>query len=156
MRLDDVPRELLAAALALAVAWVLVLVVQRAWRRARMRGRFSRAAEGEREACALLERRGFVIEGAQVLGGYDVLVDGTPVAIGVRADYIVSRRGVRYVAEVKTGRSAPRIETAATRRQLLEYRHAFDVDGVLLVDADAREVHVIELAERHERRMAVG
>ena len=33
------------------------------------------------------------------------------------------------VAEVKTGRLAPRIDTPATRRQLLEYRLAFDVDG---------------------------
>jgi hypothetical protein len=37
------------------------------------------------------------------------------------------------VAEVKTGEVAPRLSTAATRRQLLEYRVAFDVDGVLLV-----------------------
>jgi hypothetical protein len=48
------------------------------------------------------------------------------------------------VAEVKTGRWAPRLETAATRRQLLEYRFAFDVDGVLLVDADADRVSSIE------------
>jgi hypothetical protein len=33
---------------------------------------------------------------------------------------------------------------AALRRQLLEYRFAFDVDGVLLVDADAARVSAIE------------
>jgi hypothetical protein len=48
------------------------------------------------------------------------------------------------VAEVKTGTLAPRIETATTRRQLLEYRVAFAVDGVLLVDADAGTVRRVE------------
>ena len=48
------------------------------------------------------------------------------------------------MAEVKTGRLAPRLETSATRRQLLEYRVAFDVDGVLLVDVDAGRVHSLE------------
>jgi len=44
---------------------------------------------------------------------------------------------------VKTGAHAPRIETSATRRQILEYRVAFDVDGVVLVDAEAGSVHEI-------------
>ncbi len=44
------------------------------------------------------------------------------------------------MAEVKTGAAAPQLSTAATRRQLLEYRVAFDVDGVLLVDAEAGRV----------------
>ena len=60
-----------------------------------------------------------------------------------RADYLVARNVERYVAEVKTGRLAPRIDTATTRRQLLEYRLAFDVDGVLLVDAESAKVHRI-------------
>jgi hypothetical protein len=57
---------------------------------------------------------------------------------------VVAGGGLRYVAEVKTGAFAPRLETAATRRQLLEYRIAFDVDGVLLVDADAERVRLVE------------
>ena len=58
-----------------------------------------------------------------------------------RADYLATRDGSRYVVEVKTGAQAPRIETSATRRQILEYRIAFDVDGVVLVDAEAGSVH---------------
>jgi hypothetical protein len=38
------------------------------------------------------------------------------------------------------------VAAPATRRQLLEYRCAFGVDGVLLVDAEARRVHVIDFA----------
>jgi hypothetical protein len=43
---------------------------------------------------------------------------------------------------------APRIETSATRRQLLEYGLAFDVDGVVLVDAEAERVRTITFRSR--------
>lgn len=143
--LASIPREVLAAALAVALLWALAIAVGR-WRVATARRRrFLRAREGEREAAGLLEAGGFAIEGAQVATHYDAIVDGDATRIELRADYVVTRRGRRYVAEVKTGRVAPRIETASTRRQLLEYRHAFDVDGVLLVDADARRIHLVEL-----------
>jgi hypothetical protein len=36
------------------------------------------------------------------------------------------------------------LSSAATRRQLLEYRLAFDVDGVLLVDVETGEVSEVE------------
>jgi hypothetical protein len=52
----------------------------------------------------------------------------------------VTRGGRRFVAEVKTGAQAPSLATAATRRQLLEYRQVFAVDGVLLVDVEAGRV----------------
>ena len=71
-------------------------------------------------------------------------VDGAPVVAAVRADYIVRAGGRRWVAEVKTGRAAPSLATATTRRQLLEYQHAFGVAGVLLVDADARTVQRVD------------
>ena len=44
---------------------------------------------------------------------------------------------------MKTGPRATRITTAATRRQLLEYRVAYDVNGVLLVDMDKEQIHEI-------------
>jgi hypothetical protein len=46
---------------------------------------------------------------------------------------------------------APKIETAATRRQLLEYRVAFDVDGALLVDADRGRVSTVTFPRLEER-----
>ena len=81
--------------------------------------------------------------GAQVEGSYSLVVDGEPLNVPLRADYMVSRRGRRYIAEVKSGKSAPRLSTAATRRQLLEYLVAFEVDGVLLVDGEERQVHEV-------------
>ena len=99
--------------------------------------RILRASDGERLAFDLLERSGYTVLERQVAGSWTVRADGEPVTFGLRADFIVARAGRRYIAEVKTGRLAPRLSHGPTRRQLLEYRAAFDVQGVILVDADA-------------------
>jgi hypothetical protein len=137
--------------LALAGVVALVALVQtlrlafRPWaRRRRLASARERGALGEVRAEAILRRLGFTIVGRQVAVTYGLGVDGERVPVDLRADYLVAGGGRRYVAEVKTGVFAPRLETAATRRQLLEYRIAFDVDGVLLVDADAERVRSVE------------
>jgi len=134
--LRAVPPEVLVAIAAIAVICALY-VMMRAWLRGvRARARSARAFAGERAAAATLRAHGFTILGAQVPAKYPIEVDGETIIAGLRADYVVTKNGARFVAEVKTGSLAPRIETAATRRQLLEYEIAFGVDGVLLVDAD--------------------
>lgn len=59
----------------------------------------------------------------------------------------------RFIAEVKTGRIAPSLAYGATRRQLLEYAAAFDVDGVLLVDADRGTITHVEVDVFAARRV---
>jgi hypothetical protein len=130
-------------ALAFALLVLVVVLVQAWWARSRLRWRGARAVEGEREAAAMLRALGYTIVKAQVTADYPVEVDGEIVSMGLRADYLVTKGGAHFIAEVKTGSRAPRIETAATRRQLLEYEVAFAVDGVLLVDADAGHVHTV-------------
>jgi hypothetical protein len=151
------PRDLASFALAIALVLALVLaLVQtiRLWwigfaRTSRLRKMIARAADGEARAERILRDVGFDILARQATQTWNVRVDGVAVAIDLRADYIVMREGRRFVAEVKTGRAAPRIDSAATRRQLLEYRCAFDVDGVLLVDAEESIVHAIEFELPH-------
>jgi hypothetical protein len=156
------PGTSLLAAIAIALVVVLASLVARAWRRASRRRlarrRMARASAGEQQAAALLETFGFELLGAQVATSYELLVDGAPHDVRVRADYVVARSGLAYVAEVKTGAVAPRIETIATRRQLLEYRVAFDVAGVLLVDVEAalvREVRFPRTGARTNERADV-
>jgi hypothetical protein len=132
----------LAAAL-LAIAFAIVMAGRRWYQRWIRRRQWSRAQGAESEAPRLLERLGYDVLGAQVEGSYSMVVDGEPMNVPLRADYMVTRRGRRYIAEVKSGKSAPRLSTAATRRQLLEYLVAFDVDGVLLVDGEERQVHEV-------------
>ena len=134
------------------VAGIAVLTATRLWWRSATRRwassrRRARAREGEIEAEEFLERRGYRILERQVRRRAHYLVDGAPRGAEVIADLLVARRGRRFIAEVKTGTKAPDPMHRATRRQLLEYAHAFDVDGLLLVDADQRRVSSFEVPQ---------
>jgi hypothetical protein len=132
-----------AVATSLVLFWLWLAV--RRWReRWRHRRRWLRARRAEADAVVLLERLGYIVVGEQVEGAYSIQVDGESVSIVLRADYVVARDGRRFVAEVKSGQFAPLLANRATRRQLLEYLVAFQVDGVLLVDGETRRVHQVE------------
>lgn len=135
-------------ALIAALAVVLVVLVVRRWLaswRARRRG--ARAVAGEGAARGMLEEAGYEVVAAQARLEWEIFVDGEPLAVELRADYVVEREGERLVAEVKTGEAAPSLTTAATRRQLLEYRVAFGVAGVLLVCPERGTIQRVEFGE---------
>jgi len=120
-----------------------------AWRVRRRIARHRKLGRrGESRAIKLLKRAGYVIESEQTSSHLEVEIDGEVETWLVRADFIVSRRGRRYVAETKGGEASASIGTAATRRQLLEYTLAFDTDGVLLVDAARGDVHEVSFPQR--------
>lgn len=141
--------ELDGITLWVTAGFALAIVLLRAWLKARTasfraRRRADRALRGEDAAVDLLERAGYRIEARQVGTRWPIRVGGEEVEIALRADYLVRRGGRRWVAEVKTGEQAPSLSHAPTRRQILEYRHAFDVDGALLVEPErgaVTEVH---------------
>jgi hypothetical protein len=137
-------RVALAALAALAALQTFRLWYQRARLRRALRERARRGAEGELEAEPLLRRLGYRIEARQAVGTWTVHVGAEPREVQVRADFLVRRGSRLLAADVKTGRLAPRIESAATRRQLLEYRLAFEVDGVLLVDVENGQAQEVE------------
>ena len=127
---------------------LLALQTVRVWwlaRRPRVlaRRRARRGLEGERDAEPLLHRAGYRILERQPTGSWRIDVDGEALDLRLRADFLVWRRGRRFVADAKTGERAPRITHGPTRRQLLEYRLAFDVEGVLLVDPERGTVQEI-------------
>lgn len=120
--------------------WVLARWLERRARSVRARSRGARAVRGEARAATLLADAGYAVVDAQVRRQWVLSVDGEDFPVDLRADYLAEKEGALFVAEVKTGNAAPQLSTAATRRQLLEYRVAFDVEGVLLVDAEAGRV----------------
>jgi hypothetical protein len=132
---------------ALAAA-VIALWLARVWRRLRgsrrARVRAARAGAGEERAAELLLGAGYRIVARQARVVWAPLVDGVAHETELRADYLVERGGEQLVAEVKTGDEAPSIETAATRRQLLEYHVAFAADGVLLVCPERGAIQRVE------------
>jgi hypothetical protein len=144
---------------AIGFAVCALALLSRAFRdhlaRRRLWRRMERARQAERAAPGWLAEHGYAIVASQVTSSYELSIDGKPVPIRVRADLLVERAGRRFIAEVKSGALAPNIATRATRRQLLEYRLAFDVDGVLLVDAERECAQLVcfpdELRERSWR-----
>jgi len=126
--------QLIVVAIGAALFALWLASVIRSWRGSlRAKRRAARAGAGEDAAALLLADAGFTIVERQARVVWAPLVDGEPLAMELRADYLVERSGELLVAEVKTGEEAPSLETAATRRQLLEYHVAFAADGVLLV-----------------------
>lgn len=149
--MSEIPRWPWALVALLGVL-VAVQTVRLAWRDVRsrrvLRARARRAAAGERAAVGLLERAGYRIADQQVARTLEYGLDGAPCRVEVRADYLVERGGELFVAEVKTGKEAPKLSHRPTRRQLLEYAHAFGTEGVLLVDAEQGRVHRVRVPGR--------
>lgn len=137
-------------------AGLIILLLAGRLRRARRRGRRatlrrnSQALIGESEAERLLEEEGFTILQRQVRGSWEILVDDEPVTVNLRADLLVERDDEIFIAEVKTGRLAPDPNFPATRRQLLEYQLAFDVDGVILVAPEQQSIVFVEFPCVHD------
>lgn len=151
--------QILVVAAAFCAAVALGFAAHGWYGRFRLRRRWSHARKIEQEASALLVDCGYQVLDSQVETTYTLLVDGEASTVTLRADYLVSRSGRRFVAEVKSGQFATRIDSAATRRQLLEYWAAFQVDGILLVDGESRQVREVTfpmpVREDRQRRGAV-
>ncbi|RMG94056.1 MAG: hypothetical protein D6705_17145 [Deltaproteobacteria bacterium] len=126
---------------------LLALVLARRWRRFVAGRRSRRGLRAERIAERLLRRHGFVVLDRQVEGGIELFVDGCPRTFRVRADALVARGPDVFVAEFKSGDASGTLAHRGTRRQLVEYMLAFDVERILLVDVARRAVHEVALAE---------
>jgi len=101
-----------------------------------------RGLKAEKDAEKVLKKLGYTLLQRQPPGSYWAVVDGNGSEVKLNADLLVELKGKSYVAEVKTG-AAAKFEHAETRRQLLEYRTAFGVDGLLLVDMDTKTVRTV-------------
>lgn len=142
------------AAALVAGVWRLAVMVGR-WREgARLRRRGRIASRAEVKAERVLRRAGYVPLEAQAEGEWEVLLDGEVERVRLYADWLAERDGLVYVVEVKTGRRAPSIRNAATRRQLLEYFCAFEVDGVLLLDMEEGLLQEVEFPGLYDREEA--
>lgn len=131
--------------LVLVWAWLTLRARLRKHRRSGVAKRRARhAVAAEKRALPLLAREGYEVEQIQPRRTFRFHVDGVLEEVELRADLLVRKGCERLVADVKTGNVAPKISHAPTRRQLLEYRVAYQVDGVLLVDMAKNVIHRID------------
>lgn len=143
---------LAAAAAGLAFFAWLVLRARRYLELRRFRRRMRRGAQGQREAVDFLQRRGFEIlaEEHELHGVLEV--DGEPLDYAVRVDFLVRKGRRLHGVEVKTGEKATNPLHRPTRRQLLEYSHLLDVDGLYLLDMDAPRLMRVRFCDAQPRR----
>lgn len=114
--------------------------------------RIKRGAKGEIQAEKLLIKNGYSILSKQEEFVYTLKENDNIVSIKVVPDFIAKKNGKRYVVEVKTGSSAPSITNSSTRRQILEYYHVFDCDGVILLDMEACLFKHIDFGEIKQKQ----
>lgn len=131
---------LLAIGIAVLAATVIGWRAGSWYRSHKAQRRMAKGLVAERKAGDFLKQNGYQIIGYQKSSAYTVLVQNKPVPVTVRFDFVVQKRGKTFVAEVKSGKSAPDIRTASTRRQLLEYALVARADGLLLVDMEKRTI----------------
>jgi hypothetical protein len=114
----------------------------------RAKRRVARAIQGERAAERFVQEQGYRILAVQPEYTWTLRVDGRPASVTLRPDLVLERDGRRYIGDVKTGNSAPDPLTSSTRRQLLEYLIACKVDGVLVIDVEARRIRSLVFPTR--------
>jgi hypothetical protein len=142
-----VDRTVLLALLGVALVFLVLggwleglrrkFVATRAARKAAKHG-----LRSEKDAEKLLKKLGYTVIQKQPPASYWAVVDGEPQAINVAGDLLLEKNGQSFLAEVKTGKAA-KLENETTRRQILEYQLAFGVDGILLLDMDAKVMRTI-------------
>ena len=116
------------------------------WKRFSFWRQRRRGLRGEARAKKLLKRHGYRIIDSQLTIPGQIHIDDEPCSFDVRPDYLVERKGIQYLAEVKTGEAASPNDRN-TRRQLFEYAALADSDTVILVDATEGTVTTVRFGE---------
>lgn len=111
--------------------------------------KFKKGLLGEIKAGEFLKKKGYEILYYQKEIKYCYETEDEIIEVRLRPDYIVQKRGKKYIAEVKTGEFAPDIKkNKLTRRQVLEYNFATDNYGILLVDIDKEKILEIKFYKK--------
>jgi len=103
-----------------------------------------------------LSEQGYRI--VEVEQNYPVLVnvDDRQYRHVVKIDLVVAKQGKTYLVEVKSGKQTRRLNSARSRRQLLEYYSVRRADGIILFDADNGKIRHISFqmaVNRTEQRL---
>lgn len=115
------------------------------WLRAkRLRKRFSKSRQAEKEAEKILKKNGYAIIDVQKSKPLLITIGDKIHRYLVRIDYLARKRGKVYVVEVKSGEKIPYITNRETRRQMLEYYLAYQPSGVLLLNMKNKSISEVK------------
>lgn len=115
------------------------------WLRAkRLRKRFSKSRQAEKEAEKILRKNGYTIIDAQKSKPLLITIGNRIHRYLVRIDYLARKRGKVFVVEVKSGDKIPYITNRETRRQILEYYLAYQPCGILLLNMKNKNISEVK------------
>lgn len=134
---------LIAAVVFVSLAALLRFYIVEKWHRHRRLKAMRRGEKLEKEAARFLRSKGFYVLKSQPEISYCIWEDGAEKQINITPDYLVEKNGQRYLVEVKSGKQAPGVSYAPTRRQLLEYVVASQTKGIYLLDMENKQLKQI-------------
>jgi len=123
---------------------ILYLKISNWLRTKRLRKRFSKSRQAEKEAEKILKRNGYAIIDAQKSKPLLVTIGDKVHHYLVRIDYLARKKGKIYVVEVKSGEKIPYITNRETRRQMLEYYLAYQPSGILLLNMKNKSISEVK------------
>lgn len=112
-------------------------------RRSKLLSHVHEGIKGEMHARDYLKRHGFRIIKEQAHSEQVMIIDGERTTFTLRADFIVSKNGKRYIVDAKSGIEGSQPASMPTRRQLLEYYLYYNVNGVYLYNSRENKLHLI-------------
>jgi len=113
-------------------------------RKAKKRSVTSKRAEKKVERW--LKRNGFQILEKQQSRPLIIQTGKTHHRYLIRTDFLVKKRGRKYIVEVKSGKKNSYITNRDTRRQLLEYFVAYQSYGIILFDMENKKFSEIKFS----------
>ena len=110
----------------------------------RLKRRFSKSRQAEKEAEKLLKKKGYTIIDFQKSKPLLITFGDKIHRYLIRIDYLVSKRGKIYVVEVKSGEKTSYITNRETRRQMLEYYLAYQPSGIILLNMKNKSISEVK------------
>jgi len=126
------------------ICLVLFIKISNWLRVKRLRKRFSKSRQAEKEAEKILKKNGYAIIDAQKSKPLLITIGDKVHRYLVRIDYLARKRGRVYVVEVKSGEKIPYITNRETRRQMLEYYLAYQPSGILLLNMKNKNISEVK------------
>ncbi len=112
-------------------------------RRRRVERKIMLARKAVQTAVEILKAQGYRILDVERHCPVTVGVDDRQYRHMIVVDIIVKRQGKTYLVEVKSGKQTRRLNSARSRRQLLEYYSVYKPDGIILLEPDSGKMRYV-------------
>lgn len=146
----------------LAVLAVICVVLGWYWLRCR---KFFRPAQqpaelsaADEQALDYLSRSGYQIREIHPTLPARMVISGKVRSFPVRADFLVEKRGKRYLVKHRKGSLSTRLTSVAARRYMLELIYTYSVKGLIVLDCSKQRHHEVSfdrIAGNHWERAVV-